>query len=401
MHKIELPRQSLEVSLSLSEQWLKLLYARSYLYEGLVYQDFLKAAVEITQSKIGYFHLFCEEKDTIKLAVWSDAVLPICTTTHANHYPVREAGIWADSIRLRRPVIHNDYPRQCSPNGLPQGHFPISRHLSVPVFNQDEIVAILGVGNSDQPYAQSLGEELMKFVQQGYAIVQQKVAEIQSHRHSRLELAQTDTISLLVKMVSCLTGAASLRDEYTSRHSQNVAELAVNIGRQMGLGEDAILGLRLGSLVHDIGKIAIPSEILTKPRQLNPAEYELIKTHVERGAEIFASIDFPWPILEMISQHHERLDGSGYPYGLRSEAIVLEARIIAVADVFDSMASHRPYRYAPGIHKAIDELKKGRAVLYDSYVVDALLRFLEEADESFWRLYPKMSSHDHSDHTSS
>ena len=97
----------------------------------------------------------------------------------------------------------------------------------------------------------------------------------------------------------------------------------------------------------------------------------------------------------MIRQHHERLDGSGYPHGLRSEAIVLEARIIAVADVFDSMASHRPYRYAPGINKAIEELKQGRAILYDPYVVDALLSVLAEADQSFWRLYPKVSFHDH------
>lgn len=149
------------------------------------------------------------------------------------------------------------------------------------------------------------------------------------------------------------------------------------------------------ALVHDIGKIAIPSEILTKPRELNPAEYQLIKTHVERGAEIFAAMDFPWPILEMISQHHERLDGSGYPHGLRAEAIVLEARIIAVADVFDSMASHRPYRYAPGIVKAIEELKTGRSSLYDPYVVDALLKCLDEADESFWRLYPKVSFQHH------
>ena len=147
-------------------------------------------------------------------------------------------------------------------------------------------------------------------------------------------------------------------------------------------------------MVHDIGKIAIPSEILTKPGKLNPAEYHLIKTHVERGAEIFASINFPWPILEMITQHHERLDGSGYPHGLRAESIILEARIIAVADVFDSMASHRPYRYAPGGQKAIHELKIGRSLLYDPYVVDALMRFLAKADSSFWDRYPKMTDHD-------
>lgn len=192
-------------------------------------------------------------------------------------------------------------------------------------------------------------------------------------------------------MVSCLTSASALRDEYTSQHSQNVADLSVAIAQEMKLGEDSILGLQLGALVHDIGKIAVPSEILTKPGRLNPAEYALIKTHVERGAEIFASIHFPWPILEMIEQHHERLDGSGYPLGLRNESIILEARIIAVADVFDSMSSSRPYRFAPGVEKAIAELKRGRAVLYDPYVVDALLRFLQKADETFWERYHRPS----------
>ena len=373
------------------EHWLNQLRSRSYLYEGLVYQDFLRAAVELTLSYVGYFHLYCEDRDSVQLAVWSDGVFPVCTTTHTNHYPVKEAGIWADSLRTKKPVIHNDYPRQSSTSGLPDGHFPVTRHLSVPVFENEKLVAILGVGNSQSPYPQSIAAELMQFSQEVYPYVKEKVAEIEARRHSRLQLAETDTVSLLVKMVSCLTGAASLRDEYTSQHSQNVADLSVMIGEEMGLGEETILGLRLGALVHDIGKIAIPSEILTKPGRLNPAEYHLIKTHVERGSEIFATMNFPWPILEMIQQHHERLDGSGYPLGLRSESIILEARIIAVADVFDSMSSNRPYRYAPGVEKAVKELSQGRSMIYDPYVVDALLRCLNQADVDFWHRYPKIS----------
>ncbi len=381
------------LSIALRTKWLDQFRTRSYLYEGLAYQDFLKAAVEITESQIGYFHLYTESDHSITLAVWSDGVFPVCTTNHVTHYPVKAAGIWADSIRLRKPVIHNDYIRQQSTQGLPQGHFPVTRHLSVPIFAspaKEEIVAILGVGNSVQPYPQPMAEELMQFVNECYPIIQAKVTEVSERRSQRLEIAQSDTVSLLVKMVSCLTGAASLRDEYTARHSQNVAELAVGIGQELDLGAEALLGLRLGSLVHDIGKIAIPSEILTKPGKLNPAEYDLIKTHVERGAEIFAAIDFPWPILEMITQHHERLDGSGYPKGLRAESIILEARIIAVADVFDSMASHRPYRYAPGLDKATNELRNGRSQLYDPYAVDALMRFLDKADASFWQRYPQI-----------
>lgn len=409
--------------------WLQQLQVRSYLYEGLVYQDFLRAAVELTRSQIGYFHLYSPEDDSIQLAVWSDGVFPICTTTHANHYPLRDAGIWADAIRSRKPVIHNDYLQSASVNGLPQGHFPVTRHLSIPIFQQDHcthsgsqdgsggdvedvdcrdessvptdvplrappaatsITAILGVGNCPDPYPDEIATELMEFAHQAYPMVQANVSDIEARRHRQMQLAQTDTLSLLIKMVSCLVGAAALRDEYTSQHSQNVADLSVAIAREMGLGEETVLGLRLGALVHDIGKIAIPSEILTKPGKLNAAEYNLIKTHVERGAEIFGTLHFPWPILQMIQQHHERLDGSGYPLGIRSESILLEARIIAVADVFDSMSSSRPYRFAPGVDLAVAELRQGRSTLYDPYVVDALLRVLGHANPELMERYPSM-----------
>lgn len=297
--------------------------ARSYLYEGLVYQDFLQVAVELTQSQIGFFHLYSEETGNLHLAVWSDGVFPICTTTHSSHYSLKEAGIWAEAIRQRAPTIYNDYSRQVKASGLPEGHFPITRVLSVPVFVENQIVAIMGVGNRLDPYPQSEAKTLMEFCANIYPIIQAKVADIEKRRNRRAQIAETDTISLLIKMVSCLTSASALRDEYTSQHSQNVADLSVVIAQEMKLGEDSILGLQLGALVHDIGKIAVPSEILTKTGHLNPAEYALIKTHVERGAEIFASIHFPWPILEMIEQHHERLDGSGYPLGLRNESIIL------------------------------------------------------------------------------
>jgi putative nucleotidyltransferase with HDIG domain len=404
----------------LKQFWLQQLQVRSYLYEGLVYEDFLRAAVELTRSQIGYFHLYSPEDDSIQLAVWSDGVFPICTTNHTSHYPLREAGIWADAIRSRKPVIHNDYLQYAAANGLPQGHFPVIRHLSIPIFQQEyrtpaepereadsdsgpptesptasspstaPIVAILGVGNCPDTYPDEIAAELMEFAHQAYPMVQAKVSEIEARRHRQMQLAQTDTLSLLIRMVSCLVGAAALRDEYTSQHSQNVADLSVAIAREMGLGEETILGLRLGALVHDIGKIAIPSEILTKPGKLNSAEYNLIKTHVERGAEIFGTMHFPWPILQMIQQHHERLNGSGYPLGIRSESILLEARIIAVADVFDSMSSSRPYRFAPGVDLAVAELRQGRSTLYDPYVVDALLRVLSHADLELMERYPSM-----------
>lgn len=164
------------------------------------------------------------------------------------------------------------------------------------------------------------------------------------------------------------------RDPYTTGHQEKVAQLAISIAREMGLAEDVIETIRIASLVHDIGKANIPFEILNKPRRLNNIEYSLVKNHSQLGYDILKDISFASPIAEIVYQHHEKFDGSGYPRGLKGEQIMLEARIICVADVFEAMASHRPYRQALGIEAAEEELKKNKGILYDPQVVDACLR---------------------------
>ncbi len=171
--------------------------------------------------------------------------------------------------------------------------------------------------------------------------------------------------------------AVELRDPYTAGHQRRVADLACNIAQIMGLDENRVHGIRLGAMIHDIGKIGIPAEILSKPSQLTAVERQLIQEHASMGYNILKDIQFPWPIAEIAQQHHERLDGSGYPNHLRGDAILLEARIVAVADVIESMSSHRPYRPTLGVQSAIDEIKKHRGTLYDSRVVDACLEVLE------------------------
>jgi hemerythrin-like metal-binding protein/PAS domain S-box-containing protein/putative nucleotidyltransferase with HDIG domain len=188
----------------------------------------------------------------------------------------------------------------------------------------------------------------------------------------------------LVGTISAVSGALELRDPYTAGHQQRVADVAVSIAEKMGKDEEFIKGIRLGASIHDIGKLAIPSDLLTKPSRLTEIEYLMIKTHAEAGAKIIENIPFPWPIVEMVSQHHERLDGSGYPYGLKGEEISLEARIISVADVFDAMSDNRPYRTSLGIDKALDELTSHRGKIYDPEVVDILVELLEhEGDNAF------------------
>jgi len=171
------------------------------------------------------------------------------------------------------------------------------------------------------------------------------------------------------------------RDPYTAGHAEGVSRLAVAIGQQMGMDEDTIEGLRVCGLLHDVGKISVPAEILTKPTMLTDLEFAMVKLHSSTGYEILKNIDFPWPVATVTLQHHERLDGSGYPDGLKGEKIIRESRILSVADVVDAMTNHRPYRPARGLAAAIDEIKKGRRLIYDHEVVDACLEVIEKREK--------------------
>jgi PAS domain S-box-containing protein len=173
------------------------------------------------------------------------------------------------------------------------------------------------------------------------------------------------------------------RDRYTAGHQQRVADLAAAIATELGLSEDRIDGLRMGGLIHDIGKISIPAEILSKPGRINEIEFELIKMHSKVGYDILKNIEFPWPIAQMELEHHERMDGSGYPSGLSGEEILLEARILGVADVVEAMSSHRPYRAALGVDKALEEISDNRGILYDPDVVDACLNVFRKRGFKF------------------
>ena len=171
----------------------------------------------------------------------------------------------------------------------------------------------------------------------------------------------------------CIQMAATvteMRDPYTAGHQRRVSKLATAIASEMELSAELIEGIHFGSLIHDVGKIAIPAEILSKPGRLTEIEFMLIKTHPQAGYNILKGIDFPWPVAQMILQHHERLDGSGYPGGLKGDEIILEAKILIVADIVEAMSSHRPYRPGLGIDVALAEIERGRGTFYDSRIVD-------------------------------
>ncbi len=185
----------------------------------------------------------------------------------------------------------------------------------------------------------------------------------------RLEASMEQTLQAVATMVE-------MRDPYTAGHERRVGLIAFDIGRELGWSDERCRALQLAGLVHDIGKIAIPSEILTKPSHLSDLEMMIVRTHAERGYEILRDVQFPHPIAEIIYSHHERMDGQGYPRGLSGNEILPEARVLAVADVLESMSSHRPYRPALGIDLALAEIELNRASKYDADVVDAAVRMI-------------------------
>ena len=178
--------------------------------------------------------------------------------------------------------------------------------------------------------------------------------------------------------ILAIASTVETRDPYTAGHQQRVADLACAIAKEMGLPDDQIYGIRMGGVIHDLGKISIPAEILSKPGRITEIEFELIKTHPQVGYDILKTNEFPWPIAQMVLQHHERMNGSGYPAGLSGEGILLESRILGVADVVEAMASHRPYRPALGIDKALQEISRNKGSFYDHEVVEACLKLFEE-----------------------
>lgn len=230
--------------------------------------------------------------------------------------------------------------------------------------------------------------------------IKERVHEIQAHRgrdgpagiclqapdDSTVDTIKYATQTLrrtLKDTINALAVAGEMRDPYTAGHQRRVAQLSCAIAQEMSLPKEQVEGLGLAALVHDIGKISIPVDILSKPSRLSNAEMVLIRTHPKVSYDILKGIEFPWPINDIVLQHHERMDGSGYPQGLSGEAILLEARILGVADVVEAMASHRPYRPAQGIDAALEEISKNKGLLYDPEVADACLRVFTKGRFSF------------------
>jgi PAS domain S-box-containing protein/putative nucleotidyltransferase with HDIG domain len=206
------------------------------------------------------------------------------------------------------------------------------------------------------------------------------MTDITARKHVEEELQRSyqQLRETFIETVNALASTVEMKDPYTAGHQRWSTRLACAIAREMGLSEERIEGIRMAGLIHDIGKINIPAEILSKPGQLSDIQYNMVKIHAQVGCDILREIKFPWPVAKIVLQHHERWDGSGYPEGLSGEEIILEARILAVADTVEAMSSHRPYRVAHGVERALGEISQNRGTLYDPAVVDACLSLFEK-----------------------
>ena len=259
----------------------------------------------------------------------------------------RTASLFNKLIAARKPFA--GFESNCQTQG---GRIVVIEKNGVPVFSDD-------------------GELL------GYRGIARDISE-RKNALEALEKSRDELHKSLEETVRSLASAAEKRDPYTAGHQLRVDTLACAIARELGLPEKQIEGLHFAALLHDIGKISLPSEYLAKPTRLSAQEQAIIKCHTEVGYEILKNIPFPWPVAEIVYQHHENLDGSGYPRGLTDKDILLEAKILAVADVIEAMSSHRPYRPSLGLETAMEEIRNGRGTLYHPQSVDACLHLIAE-----------------------
>lgn len=273
--------------------------------------------------------------------------------------------VFAEHVDIR---VHGDGPRLSDPND----------RLEQPELHDMEEALVLGPDGAHRPIELRVSALLDPDGHRVGAVlvfrdITERLRSEDALRHSVENLRR-----MLRQTVSALTTASEKRDPYTAGHQARVAELALALGTRLGLPADRLEGLHIAGLLHDIGKIHIPAEILAKPSMLSDLEMGIIRTHSSVGHDILKGIEFPWPVADIALQHHERLDGSGYPSGISGEALLPETRILTVADVVDAMSSHRPYRAALGTEAALGEITEGRGTRYQPEVVDACITLFRE-----------------------
>lgn len=278
--------------------------------------------------------------------------------------------ITSDTIQVVQDIASSEYSSAWKELAM---HHGFGSAISLPLQVNHQVIGTFNIylaqNNGFDTRATTLLAELAEDI--SFGIQSLRINADREHYLSRLKASMSSTIH-------ALSNTVELRDPYTAGHQHRVAKLARAVAQHMGYSEEQIEVVYLAGVVHDIGKIAVPSEILSRPGRLTESEMRLARTHAEEGYNVLKSVDFPWPIADIVRQHHERLDGSGYPQGLKGAEILPEARILAVCDVVEAMTTHRPYRPGLGIDVALQEIERGKGTLYDTSVVDACTQIIRD-----------------------
>jgi len=271
------------------------------------------------------------------------------------------------------------------PKNLPESMFWITLVLGVIFLIVDTVLTV--ITSTDSSFLHTLiGVDTRAFWQRlivlcffvMFASHVQYTVKKQREEEVKLQQALDNIRKAIRTTIQVMVAALEMRDPYTAGHQSRCADLARVIATEMGLDQDKIEGIRMAGIIHDIGKLSIPAEILSKPTKLTNIEFSLIKEHSRIGYEMLKDVESPWPLAEIVYQHHERMNGIGYPKNLKGDEILMESRILAVADVVEAMASHRPYRPALGIEAALEEIEKNKGILYDNTVANTCLRLFRD-----------------------
>jgi len=336
--------------------------------ESGIVRRVVEQAREVGRSPLGYLYFVDPGQKTITLAAWRDGTRPHVVMADSEPQSIGRAVLFTDCVRSKQPISSNDTSRKPQNDGLPD----VTRYLAVPMLSGDEVVAVLGVANRETIYTEDDQRALASLADGVWRVLHAKRA----HALTLSALQRTDVA--LQGMIESFVRMSERHDPYTAGSSRRLAALAVAIGREAGLDGERQHGLRVAALLHDIGNIAVPASILSKPSPLTETELALMRAHVDEGCQLLADIDFGAPVADIIYQSHERYDGSGYPRGLKGEEIMLEARILGIADTVEAMCSPRPYRPAAGLEAALAEIERGAGTRYDERLVAACTRLFRQ-----------------------
>jgi HD-GYP domain-containing protein (c-di-GMP phosphodiesterase class II)/PAS domain-containing protein len=326
-------------------------------------------------------NLFNAQQETLNVAYVSGLDIP--GRRVGESYPVRGT-VWDESFRTKKGMIvqldNPEYFTEKFPSLIVSFRAGILSVMSIPLITHNEVIGNLimrskksvAYTEQDLRLAEKIGMEIAGAIANARLFSERK--KVEEELQQSLETLRKAVGTTIQVMAS----AVEARDPYTAGHQIRSADLARTIAVEMGLPQDKIEGIRIAGSIHDIGKLSIPAEILSKPTKLSEIEFSLIKEHARKGYEMLRDVESPWPLAEIVFQHHERMDGSGYPRNLKGDDILIEARILCVADVVEAMASHRPYRPGLGIDAALNEIEKNKGVYYDNAVAGACLRLFRE-----------------------